>query len=287
MSDMIPFKDIREMTSLMAKSKMLPSSLQNKPYDIFVILQMGIELGLKPMQALNGINVIQGKPTIAPQTMLALIYQRIPSAYVKFYKKGENYCCDMARSKTDEIYTAEWGEEKARSMQLISKDNWKKQFENMCKWRCISEAARVVFPDVIQGFYTPEEMEEVDVKDETPRQGEIEVKEENNETEQNGMTLDQAQATAQDVFSNTNDEKVIKETAEKEKNESYQKELKVRAMDSLHVKIGEVCKGDKNLKKYIIENIGYRFKTGEYTEQEYKELEARITDKLLSEYVPF
>lgn len=277
MSDMIPFKDIREMTSLMAKSKMLPSSLQNKPYDIFVILQMGIELGLKPMQALNGINVIQGKPTIAPQTMLALIYQRIPAAYVKFYKKGENYCCDMARSKTDEIYTAEWGEEKARSMQLISKDNWKKQFENMCKWRCISEAARVVFPDVIQGFYTPEEMEEVDVKDETPRQGEIDVKDE--------MTIESEKVA--EVFTSDNDEKIINEIAEKEKNESYQKELKVRAMDSLHVKIGEVCKGDKNLKKYIIDSIGYRFKTGEYTELEYKELEARITDKLISEYVPF
>lgn len=285
MSEIIPFNEMKEMTKLMSKSIMLPKALQEKPYDIFVILQMGMELGLKPMQSLNGINVIQGKPTIAPQTMLALIYQRIPSAYVKFYKKGENYCCDMARSKNDEIYTAEWGEEKAKAMQLISKDNWKKQFENMCKWRCISEAARVVFPDVIQGFYTPEEIDEnIEVKDETknepPRQGEIEVKTE-------GITIEQAKAMAKDVFNSDVDDKVINETAKKEKNESYQKELKVRAMDSLHKRINEVCKDDKNLKKYIIDSIGYKFKTGEYIEKEYKEFEARITDKLISEYVPF
>lgn len=89
---------------------------------------------------------------------------------------------------------------------------------------------------------------------------------------------------AQDVFPKNNDEKIIKEIAEKEKIENKNRGV---AMDNLHKKIIEISKDDKNLKKYIVDNIGYKFNKTDYTEREYKELEARITDKLISEYVPF
>ena len=46
----------------------------------------------------------------------------------------------------------------AKTLGLAGKDNWKKQPATMLKWRAVSACARVVFPDVIQGMYTPEEI---------------------------------------------------------------------------------------------------------------------------------
>jgi hypothetical protein len=46
----------------------------------------------------------------------------------------------------------------ATALQLTGKDNYKKQPATMLKWRAVAACARVVFPDVILGLYTPEEM---------------------------------------------------------------------------------------------------------------------------------
>jgi hypothetical protein len=161
MNDLISFGDAEKMAAIISKSGLMPSSLRSKPQDVFVLIQMGNELGIKPMQAINGIHVIQGKPTIAPQTMLALIYSRNKDSVIEVVEDNQKQevKCTMKRSKNDAGYTSAWDLDRAKKMGLTGKDNWNKQPMTMLKWRAISDAARVVFPDVIQGFYTPEEMD--------------------------------------------------------------------------------------------------------------------------------
>jgi hypothetical protein len=43
-------------------------------------------------------------------------------------------------------------------MQLMGKDNYKKQAKTMFQWRALAANLRVTFPDVVLGLYTPEEM---------------------------------------------------------------------------------------------------------------------------------
>ena len=75
-----------KIAQTLAKSKVVPATLQGKPEDIFAILAMGSELGLQPMLSLNSINVIQGKPTLSPQLMMAMIRGRLPDPVIDIKK---------------------------------------------------------------------------------------------------------------------------------------------------------------------------------------------------------
>lgn len=155
-------KRLLHLSETLAKSQLIPRALQRQPNDVLVILLMAEELKIPPMQALSGINVIQGKPVISPQLMLALIRSRIPLSYVSI-KEGDLACeCTMARDKNDlgQAYTASWDLQRAQDMGLAAKDNWKKQAQTMLKWRAVGDAARVIFPDILMGMYLPDEFQD-------------------------------------------------------------------------------------------------------------------------------
>jgi hypothetical protein len=152
----------------LSKSKMIPVSLQNKQEDIFAILVMGNELGIKPMQALNSINVIQGKPTVSPQLMIAMIKGKLPDSVIDIKSdevKGI-VTCTTSRSRQEYkdglFYTASWDMTKADKMGLSMKDNYKKQAETMLRWRAVAESCRMTFPDIIMGLYVAEEFKDFD-----------------------------------------------------------------------------------------------------------------------------
>ena len=50
----------------------LPVSYRGKAEDVLIAIQYGQELGLKPMQSLQGVCVINGKPTVYGDTLLAV-----------------------------------------------------------------------------------------------------------------------------------------------------------------------------------------------------------------------
>lgn len=151
------FGVMMQQADALVKSGFLPNSVRT-PQQAVAIMMMGRELEIGPWAAINGINVIQGKPTISPQLMLALINRSGELADLVI--DGDTNACTVTmtrkgRSPHTETFTMDM----ARAMGLAGRDNWKKQPETMLKWRAVSACARVVFPDVIIGFYTPEEID--------------------------------------------------------------------------------------------------------------------------------
>jgi hypothetical protein len=164
----------------LSKSKMVPVTLQGKPADIFAILVMGTELGIKPMQALNSINVIQGKPTVSPQLMIAMIKGKIPGAVIKMEYEGADIKCITARSKQEYDdgfkYVATWNMARAQKMGLIGKDNYSKQPETMLRWRAVAESCRQTFPDILMGLYAEDEFKNLDGDFIIPTEGKAALK---------------------------------------------------------------------------------------------------------------
>lgn len=128
----------------------------NKAQAMFIMLK-GTELGISPLQALDGINIIQGKPTISPALMLALINRSSELQDIKIDSQ-DNECVVTMIRKNRTAHTERFSMADAKKMGLDGKDNYLKQAKTMLKWRAVSACARIVFPDVIQGVYTPEEM---------------------------------------------------------------------------------------------------------------------------------
>jgi len=138
-------------------SKFLPEHIKT-PEQAIAIMTMGRELNIPPWQAINGINVIKGKPTVAPQLMLAMIERSGQLEDIKI--NGDVECCLVTmkrngRSSHKEVFSIQ----DAEKLGLSSKHNWKAQPATMLKWRAVAACARVVFPDVIGGMYIPDEME--------------------------------------------------------------------------------------------------------------------------------
>lgn len=169
------FDQLQQIAEYLSKSGLIPASLKGKPADVALVLAQGQELGIGPMQSLNGIEPIQGKPTIKPELAIALIRSRVPGAIIRFEELAEDkVTVFMARSKAqeDEGYRATWDMAKATRLGLSSKDNYKKQPGTMLKWRACGECARTIFPDVLKGLKFTQELEE---EKDPPRDIESEV----------------------------------------------------------------------------------------------------------------
>lgn len=146
------------------KSGFLPPSIRNVE-QVITLAAMGQQLGIAPIAAINGIDVIQGRPSIKPQLMLALIYKSGQLEDLQVSDDGTT--CTVTVKRTGMTpHTEKFSMADAAAMGLTGKDNWRKQPAVMRKWRTIAAAARVVFPDVIWGFYTPDEMGSTDLIDE-------------------------------------------------------------------------------------------------------------------------
>src|SRR5512141_675156 len=61
----------KELANTLLKSGFLPGAFKT-PEQVIAVMLKGQELGIPAMEALNSINVVNGKPTVSPQLMLAL-----------------------------------------------------------------------------------------------------------------------------------------------------------------------------------------------------------------------
>lgn len=150
------YRMLEAMGQTLLRSGFLPNSIKGPEQAIAIILA-GRELGIAPWQALSTINVIQGKPTVSPQLMLALIQSSGQLESVQ-YDSDNTHCTVTMKRRGQPPHAETFSQEDAQAQGLWGKDNWKKQPKVMLRWRAVAACARIVFPDIILGLYTPEEM---------------------------------------------------------------------------------------------------------------------------------
>jgi len=160
----------KEKAMILAKSGLVPDHLQGEWKKIMVIFWYGRMLQLDPMQALQDIYVINGIPTMSTKLMKALVHKRMPKAVFKIEYSDENECRVIAGRDKDSTSVYRFTYEKAERAGITHrfnkfkqkselKENWQKWREEMLRWRCIAQAFRIEFYDVIQGIaYSPEEI---------------------------------------------------------------------------------------------------------------------------------
>lgn len=150
------FQVMREMAQVFLASGMLPETIK-RPEHVITIMVKGAELGIPPMAALSGINVIRGKPVTSPQLMLSMALRS--GQLVEHAIEGdESQCTVMLHRKGGKPQRTTFTIRDAQLQGLTGKDNWKRMPRLMLQWRAVAEAMRKIFPDVIDGMYTPEEL---------------------------------------------------------------------------------------------------------------------------------
>lgn len=160
------FSTMMQMADVMVRGGFLPQSIKT-PQAAISIIMLGRELNIPPWQAINGINVIGGKPTVSPQLMMALIERSGLLEDIKVTDNGNECSVTMkrkGRSPHTETFSMADAErmktkEDGKVVSLAEKFNWRSMPKVMRKWRAVSACARFVFPDVLMGIYTTEEID--------------------------------------------------------------------------------------------------------------------------------
>lgn len=153
------FDEAVRLADMLAKSSLIPTALRNKSSDVLVTLIAGHELGLSPMQSVRSIHIIEGKPTLAAELMVALVKKR--TDVCQFFRLV------ASDAKKAEYETQRQGDpaptrlaytiEEATGAGLAGRDNWKKHPAAMLRARASSALARAVYPDLVLNVYDPDE----------------------------------------------------------------------------------------------------------------------------------
>ena len=158
----IDIEEIKRIATMMVYSNFFASdSDQNRAIaQIGVKILAGREMGYGAFASVQGIHVIQGKPTLSANLMAAAVKAHPRYNYkvtvmtddevsIQFYEDGQPSGVS-AFTKKD-----------AQAAGLLGKDIWKKFPRNMLFSRALSNGVRWFTPDVFNGntMYTPEEID--------------------------------------------------------------------------------------------------------------------------------
>ena len=140
-----------------ANTPFVPTAFRGKPEAVFAAILYGDELGLGPMQSLNSIHVIEGKPSMSPELMRALVARAGHRLDVKL-ASNDKVILWGKRADNDSEATVEWSMKDAQQAGLAGRGAWKTYPRAMLLARATSEICRMIFSDCIMGLsYTPEE----------------------------------------------------------------------------------------------------------------------------------
>jgi hypothetical protein len=152
------WEELLEMATVLVQSGFLPKAI-NSPAKAVAVIMKGRELRIAPMHALTHIHIIDGKPTMSAELVLALIIER--SGTPLEFLQNDGFGCKILVADRVGVKgsVVEFMLKDAVDAQLMGKDNWKKYTRAMLRSRCIMEMARKHFPDIISGVsYAPEEL---------------------------------------------------------------------------------------------------------------------------------
>lgn len=153
------------LSELLSKSQMIPPAYRSKPEDVFVAIAWGKEIGLAPLQSLQNIAVISGKPSVYGDAAMALVQNSSTCDNIEEYFEGEGtvnpIAVCVAHRKNRSAVTAKFSVEDAKRAGLWGKQGpWSSYPKRMLQMRARGFAIRDAFPDVLKGLITVEEAQD-------------------------------------------------------------------------------------------------------------------------------
>lgn len=161
-----------EMAKILADSSIVPKDFMGKPGNVLVAVQWGAELGLAPLQAMQSIAVINGRPSIWGDAMLGLVQGSglLDSILEEITDDGQVATCTIRRRGQAHAVVRQFTMDEAKKAGLAGKAGpWQQYPRRMLQLRARGFALRDAFADVLRGVAIAEEARDTPVmRDVTP-----------------------------------------------------------------------------------------------------------------------
>ncbi|WP_337559998.1 recombinase RecT [Duodenibacillus massiliensis] len=156
-----------ELAKTLASSQLIPKAFQQRPGDVFVAMMWSHSLGIPIVQGLQGIAVINGKPSLYGDALLAVCMGSGQMADIEETVTGNadnlTATCKVTRRGKPTPVVSTFSMADARAAGLLGKPGpWKQYTSRMLKMRARAFALRDAFPDVLSGIASAEEMQDVE-----------------------------------------------------------------------------------------------------------------------------
>lgn len=162
---LVSFDDAFRFAKMVAASDFAPKDFRGKPESCLLAIQHGSEIGLSPMQALQNIACINGRPAIWGDAALAVAMASSVCEYVREHIEGDGdqavAVCEAKRRGYEKPTVARFSMADAKRAGLAGKSGpWTQYPRRMLQLRARGFALRDAFPDVLKGLVTAEEAQD-------------------------------------------------------------------------------------------------------------------------------
>lgn len=149
------YEPMIDLAGRLANSPFVPDKMRGNPADTFSVLLAGHGLGLSPIQSLQSIVLISGKPYISTEVILGLAYRA--GHQVQWLESGDKRATVRVirgdgHGSAEVTYTMA----QAQAAGLAGKDNWRRMPAEMLRARAVRAALKMVAPDIALGLETAE-----------------------------------------------------------------------------------------------------------------------------------
>lgn len=153
------FDEMSRFCLAVSQSGLAPKALQT-PQAIMVAVQYGMEVGLSPMQAIQSVAVINGRPTLFGDGLLAVCQSRPDFLNIEEELTPEGAACTVTRRDRVPVRREfTWAD--AKRAKLVGKAGpWTDYPNRMLQMRARGFALRDAFADALRGFQAGEEVED-------------------------------------------------------------------------------------------------------------------------------
>lgn len=162
---------IYKLAKIYANSSMVPQSYQRNPDNCFVALELANRMGVSPTLVMQNLVVVQGRPSWAGQACIALINGcgkfENDIDFVSVGEPGTDdygcFCSAVRKSDGKKLSGTPITMRMAMDEKWVEKNGskWKTMPEQMLKYRAASFFARTYCPEVLMGFSTADEAEDI------------------------------------------------------------------------------------------------------------------------------
>jgi len=157
--------DAMKFGEMVASSDFAPKDFRGKPASCMLAIQCGAEIGLAPLQSLQSIAVVNGRPAVYGDAALAVVKASPVCEYVTESIEGDGdqmvAVCTAKRRGYPQPTVVRFTVADAKKASLWGKSGpWTQYPKRMLQMRARGFALRDAFPDVLKGLVTAEEAQD-------------------------------------------------------------------------------------------------------------------------------
>jgi hypothetical protein len=153
-------EEAERMATKLSESSMLPDHFRGKPANVFWALAYGLEVGLTPVQSLQSLYVVHGRPGMYADAMIALV---LVSGKAEYFHRVESSATEATyetkRKGSPKAATLTVTIDDAKAAGWTSNAKYTSEPRRMLEARCKSQLARDCYPDVLRGMAAAEDIE--------------------------------------------------------------------------------------------------------------------------------